>query len=489
MNFKNERRSRLTTILKVHDLFAEIKFSDCEHPDMDKVDLIVEKGRKPLSYSIKPEPNVQNCAGHVYNMPFLFNSDGTPWMEANSYLISLIRNKHFNNRPTDDVRRKASRLLHYKVFCEKYQIDWLDFSGKRPSNRPTYKYFKHLIDEGKKSFAVINQYTAVVYDFYKYVSKYWHNLDIDRVDSVSTITILVPTNNGAIPIRREKRSQTKPSQGKTSVPIGYVRDNGEDLRPLNEQQLQLLLDTIHNDNWSAQEQIIITLALLTGARKQSILTIREKHLDYFDKSNLNADNTYTLPAGPGTSIDTKFNKRQTLYVPLSLAESLIVYSHSSIFKARKAKFLSKFKRNFPELNEPAHQDVYLFLSDQGNCYYMGEDDPRYPFIKSRPSGQLTHSIKRKLARYMGNTLPKDFNFHWLRATYAHQLYLSLQPLVSKGILNLGDEISFIQSRLHHRNRETTENYLKLFSNMNLKMEAQELFEDLLFKGVNVDFNE
>ena len=58
----------------------------------------------------------------------------------------------------------ASKLLDY-LFCEDNNLDWLDFSGARPSLRPTYKYFYHLIKEGRRSNQVINQYTAAVYHF------------------------------------------------------------------------------------------------------------------------------------------------------------------------------------------------------------------------------------------------------------------------------------------------------------------------------------
>lgn len=40
--------------------------------------------------------------------------------------------------------------------------------------------------------------------------------------------------------------------------------------------------------------------------------------------------------------------------------------------------------------------MYLFLSDQGNCYYMASNDPRYAIVRSPQTGQVTETIKRKL---------------------------------------------------------------------------------------------
>jgi integrase len=76
----------------------------------------------------------------------------------------------------------------------------------------------------------------------------------------------------------------------------------------------------------------------------------------------------------------------------------------------------------------------------------------------------------------------DFSYHWLRATYGYQLYQRLQPLVQEGPLKPGEDIDFIQKRMHHESRETTENYLKLFKMTHEKVIAQEIWEGKLFNG-------
>lgn len=127
----------------------------------------------------------------LYNFPFLFHSNGDPWKEANDYLLSLMRDRAPINRRTDDVRRRASKLLDYLLFCEDNDLAWLDFSGARPSLRPTYRYFYHLINEGTRSNQVINQYTGVVYHLYRYVSEHWHDLDMKRVDTIKQVRFIV----------------------------------------------------------------------------------------------------------------------------------------------------------------------------------------------------------------------------------------------------------------------------------------------------------
>ncbi|MFO7073764.1 site-specific integrase, partial [Pseudomonas aeruginosa] len=66
--------------------------------------------------------------------------------------------------------------------------------------------------------------------------------------------------------------------------------------------------------------------------------------------------------------------------------------------------------------------MYVFLSEQANCYYMSSNDPRFPFIKSRPLGAVADTLKKKIMRHVSSNFPRDFTYHWLRATFAYQLY-------------------------------------------------------------------
>ncbi|WP_162956470.1 site-specific integrase, partial [Pseudomonas aeruginosa] len=106
----------------------------------------------------------------------------------------------------------------------------------------------------------------------------------------------------------------------------------------------------------------------------------------------------------------------------------------------------------------------------------------YAIVRSPQTGQVTETIKRKLQSTASSQFPKDFTYHWLRATFAYQLYQRLQPLVQEGVLKLGEDIDFIQKRMHHESRETTENYLKLFNMTHEKVIAQEVWEKKLFNG-------
>ncbi|HHG6032426.1 TPA: site-specific integrase, partial [Pseudomonas aeruginosa] len=315
----------------------------------------------------------------------------------------------------------------------------------------------------------------------KYVSEHWHYLDLKRVDTIKQVRLIVQSPKGAKIIDAEKRSQTRRTPPSSSVPLGFVREDGEDLRPLSNLELGALLEAINEKKWSTIERLILLTSLMTGARKQSVLTIRLKHLKGFTEDKLVPECAYKLHAGPRTGIDTKFDKTQVLYVPKQLAEELVTLARSPMMRRRREKFRAQLEVSHPGLLIE-EDDMYLFLSDQGNCYYMASNDPRYAIVRSPQTGQVTETIKRKLQSTASSQFPKDFTYHWLRATFAYQLYQRLQPLVQEGVLKLGEDIDFIQKRMHHESRETTENYLKLFNMTHEKVIAQEVWEKKLFNG-------
>lgn len=478
--FENpEHEGRLVIIPQVPDAFADLHFGQEPHGSFPTVIQTIEGEQECFQENDRLGDAV---ARSVFNLPFIFHRSGVPWVEANSFLMSLVRDKHAQARPTDDARRQASRLLDYLIFCENNDIDWLDFSAKRLPQRPTYRYHRYLMDMPERGAQVANQYTGSVYRLYKFVSQNWHNIDIARVDSVKQIKFFVENSYGmSKQVAVERRSQTQVYSRKKNVPLGFVDDEGECLRPLGNLELAELVNIVNTDSWSAQERLIMLFAVMTGARKQTVLTLRAKHIKKLMDGKLQPDGTYVLKAGPGTGIDTKNDKEQTLYVPKQLAIDLLTYVSSPHARKRRQGFQSTYAAKFGGVDPIPEEDMYVFISEQCNCYYMAKSDPRYKYVKSRPLGAVTSNLKAKLLKSVSSDFSKDFTYHWLRATFAFQLYQLLVPRLKDGSLQSGDEIAIIQSRLHHERRETTENYLKLFTMIPEKIRAQETYEDSLFK--------
>ncbi|WP_105255659.1 site-specific integrase [Pseudoalteromonas sp. T1lg75] len=411
---------------------------------------------------------------NIYQVPYLFELDGSSWVEANMFLFHMAKYSTSTQSISNKLRRSAWALLDYKIFCEGLAIELFDFSALRPINRPTYRYFKSLLECDEINGRSLNQKTKVIYDFYKYIfDRGKHDFKIERVDVTRPLRVFISTNTGYIEKEIIKRSQTVLTKPATQVEVGFIRDEGEDLRPLVGDEFNNLLSAIEGEGLKVDQRLMVLIALLTGERKQTILTLRRHHLRQFNESNLGKDGMYRLNVCSTNGADTKFGKPHLLYVPKFLAEMMIRYSQCEAYLSRVAKF-ERLHGNILK-----NDDMYLFLSREGNCHYMAKSDPRYLKVRTRPSGGNTKTITDSLIA-ANVALPKNFSFHWLRATFAHQFYESLRPLVSSGALKHGDDISLIQKRLHHSHRETTESYLKLFSTVNERLQAQELYENTLF---------
>lgn len=468
-----KHNNRLQNIDVATNLYGEISTSETKN----SVEMPLAGAGFPQSIFVIPEPFGSSA---VYNMPFVLNSSGTPWNELNSYLYDLGTHKSVSLRFTDDLHRLAARLLDYKIFTEEAGFDWLDFSGKRLTSRPSYRYFLHLTEGRGLSARVVNQYTSDVYKFYEFISKNWHPIDMDRVDTTKRIRIYYSGTHSIGSKEALKRSQTKAVPKSPNVSVNYIVDEGDTLRPLTLDQYMELKDIINGSNWNPIERLIIWCSLWTGARKQTVLTIRYKHIQEFVESGPDDKGRYKLFAGPGTSIDTKNGKQQTLFFPKQLVDELWIYANCEEAKARRSKFRKNYLKNHPNLPSIDKVNEYLFLSDQGNCYFLAKDDPRYPIIKTKPQGQVVDHLKRKILKASSDSFPKDFYYHWLRATHAYLIWLALQKYIDDGTLSYSAVISIIQRRMHHNDRKTTENYLKLFENINVKFEAQKAYEDLIF---------
>lgn len=485
MTFISVNERRIYNIPVARELMSCLTIKPTNHSLYEH--LISEEGNK-LSEGFFYTPELGNDRD-VYNMPFLLNEDLSPWSEANAYLFHLIENQSSNNRPTDKLHRIASCILQYKVFTELEEIDYLDFSGKRLSHRPTARYYSYLKSVVGYKPRVTNMHTQVVYDFLVYLAdnSLAHNIDKNRIDNVKTVSVWYKTSKGHYAETKFKKRQLSDKTGPSSTPpLQMVRDEGEDLRPLSLEQFKDLRIALERNKWNTAERLIIESAFKTGARKQSILTIRIGDIKSWYHSELGNTGTIEVQAGPGTNINTKNGKKLTLYFPRSLVVSLYIYYQSDTAKKRREKFKENFKNNYPDLKIMNDEQIYLFLSDQGNCYYMANNDPRYKYLKSVPKGQISNNLQNKIQKLTPDNFPSNFVFHWLRATFGYLLFVSIKKKIGNLISNdmLGenevtdsDIITIIQKRMGHACRTTTENYLKLFRNIEVRLEVQEIFEE------------
>jgi hypothetical protein len=418
----------------------------------------------------------------LYHFPNLFNNDGTPWYEGNQFLLYSSINGGFEYTPSK-IARKASSLLDYKIWCEENYLDMFNFSARRPKNRPTYKYFSYLLGLGI-SGGNLNTRTKLIYDFSVFYSKKYE-IDKDRIDQVTDMFIQYKGQVGQVVNKAvKKRKQTK-SRSRSKVPDRKsVLDDGEYLRPLNDHQQKLLITALKGGNFRVDEQLIFQLAIDSGARKQTILTLRLKHLNLCTPDNLKRDGTYEIDAGPGCLADSKMDKPITIQIPYQLAEKLKTYASCKVAKDRRKLFYKKFGQVFDD-----EDNMYIFLGARGDCRYMSKSDPRYIKTKTPPIGGSIQTIVNRLFKLIKDkAFPSGFRFHWTRASFAFNYYNFLQPLVDSKKITYSDQIAFIQNALCHESPLTTEHYLKIFTGEDELAEMQDAWEDNFFSLSIFDYD-
>ncbi|TMO64856.1 tyrosine-type recombinase/integrase [Pseudoalteromonas aurantia] len=475
---KSEKKRRIKTIDALSDYDMEISSVALSE---NSVPIELKGGKKYFKTQVNYRPQDHEP---LFHFPMLFNQDGSPWYEGNQFILSVASDYSFEY-DTTKIARKASALLDYKIWCEENDVDMFNYSARRPKNRPSYRYFSYLLDEGK-SAGNLNTRTKLVYDFTCYFSSKYQ-IDKNRIDQVTDVQKSYSSKTGETYQKKlKKRSQTKArNNSRSSVDNSLVLDDGEYLKPLDEDQQKLMFKHIKSSSFNVDERLIFQFAVDTGARKQSILTLRLKHLEHFKPENLKKDGTYEINAGQGCLMDSKNSKNITIKVPSYLAESLKIYANSKAAKKRRKLFVQKYGNIFTDPDE-----MYVFLGKRGDCRYMAKSDPRFSSTRTPPSGGSIKTIVNRLFKVLendndneneGNHIPSDFTFHWLRATFAYNLYLHLLPLVDAKKMTYSDQIAFIQDALGHDNPSTTENYLKLFTSENVLEEMQETWEERLFQ--------
>jgi integrase len=216
------------------------------------------------------------------------------------------------------------------------------------------------------------------------------------------------------------------------------------------------------------------IALTTGARIQTVFTLRKKH---FEKVIKEDEDEVRIKVGYGTDCDTKFNKLHTLILPAWVYKKVQIYLNSPRYKRRE----EKATHIFDEANKQ-----YIFLTNRGTPFYVAHDDPYRNQYKEVPNGAavrqfILSSLKKQLKK---EGLDFDFSFHDLRATFGMNLLDKLMILVDKKELKLSHALIYIKECMGHSSLSTTERYLNFKERHKIKEQAQDNYETFLMELLN-----
>lgn len=465
--------------------------------DMKILELCFNKATAEAEYL----PIKQAGRGIYPDYPILIRGNGLPWTLGNIYLLKRMENAR--NYEPKTWQNLSLNLLHFLRWLENTNINPLFFPPKQKFNRPTYKYRNFLIEQanqGKIAASTAAGRISAIVNFYRGLVAY----NILGNDLISLAweekEVLIRIIGRDLQPRLYSISSTDLAIKKppTSNNNDCVRDGGQ-LHPLSESEQEIIAR--HLESATANYRLMFAFAVLTGARIQTICTLRGKTLDeaIFDQEN----NRHIIRVGGhGDLVDTKGSKRLSVIIPEKLYTSLKQHWNcSDSIKRRIKSFYGNTSIN------------YLFLTKEGEPYITSKAeklDQRDPNVNRRvgTEGGVAKDVKTRNGQavwaFINNVLLpkirishpefKSFSFHDLRATFGMNLLETLLRMID--IHNaelktngrepaLGTEwaLEQIQERLGHRDLSTTMNYLNYRRNNKFKASLQTKIEDELMKYV------
>lgn len=383
--------------------------------------------------------------------PVILSGDGTPWPEANMWILSLLKERvHPNMSSFTSI---AEDLTAYLRFIEEKDVDWLDFPSQKLI-RPTYRFnghLKHLIQNQEISAGTARRRMSTIIRFYRWLieedvfsPKYPPWKDSDRY-------IEFKGNYGASTFKKVSTTDVSIRAVKQNDPYDECIEDGGKLRPLSQEEQHWLMEALSSLG-NTEMTLIHLFGLVTGARIQTILTFRVK--DVLKDIGPSPQGFLRYPIGPGTGIDTKFDKKMVLHIPIWFYEMLHIYALSA--RARKRRLKAK---------GGDIESQYLFLSIRGAPLYAAR-----PNQSQIESNKIRHSkvgqgVRQYMTDYIIPYIQKKYDarfhyrFHDLRATFGMNLVDERLKLVEEGKTTLKEVIVFVQTRMGHASSATTEKYL------------------------------
>lgn len=244
----------------------------------------------------------------------------------------------------------------------------------------------------------------------------------------------------------------------------YIEDGGK-LKPLTSDEQMVLHDVLDSNEVRKNIEMrnIFKTALKTGARLQSILTLSVKDIDvHMDIPEGYDDVNHIVQAGRSHIADSKRSKNINIFMPYSWVQVLKVYANSSRYKKRRDKYFENIGIENP--TEKQKEESYLFLTNRGTPYYDRQVDLQsYNPDNTRGQARIGGGVHDYLANHilpaMREKLGESYRFHFhdLRATYGVNLRDQLRELYPD---NEKEIYKQIQARLSHKDRSTTEGYVK-----------------------------
>ncbi len=392
----------------------------------------------------------QWAAGTYRLFPVVLCGDGSPWAEANLWLLDMLDLKAMPNMLT--FACIADDLAAYRRYIEDEDISWLDFVVHR-LRRPTYRYNAALrlaVQAREISPGIAKRRMATVIRFYRWMMSEAQFRPAHTPWNESDRYVEWKNEQGFSKVLTVKTTDVSVKPPSADDPWDDRIVDGGRLRPLPQPEQEALLQAL-SDLGNTEMSLIHLFSLLSGARIQTVLTVRVRHVSRNPDEIVGPD--FRLKAGPGTGIDTKNGKKGVLHLPKWFHERLYTYMRSERARARRLK-----------ADGGDHEDQFLFLSYRGAGMYEPHDQRNQTVgdaLRHAKTGQgVRQFIKEKLLPEMRKRLGSpqyEFSFHDLRATFGMNTVDHLLTRIGKGAMTYTRALDMLRQLMWHTRLSTTEN--------------------------------
>lgn len=443
----------------------------CDAGDKGAVRISLPPGMVDTAYYERPRrtetgeriDNRPKWKASEFNLyPVVLDSSGLPWPEANIFILSRLENSLDPSMSTYDGI--ADDLTAYRRFLDDESIDWRNFPEHK-LHRVTYRYSSHLrssLGNGVIAASSAKRRMSTVIAFYAWLTNERVFIPAHAPWRESDVFLKLTGAHGIGFTKRATTTDISIRSAKQYDPYDGKIDDGGKLRPLPLNEQRWVIEALLAQG-NTEMTLIHLLALLTGARIQTVLTMRLMHIRKLAAEQPDAEESTNIrcPVGPGTGIDTKRDKRMSLHVPIWLVRMLLVYSDSD--RALRRRRLAKGGDT---------EVQYLFLSKYGAPLYSSKEESR----AFDATSELRHPIKGQSVRkfmsevvipfirtkYDGNF---RYQFHDLRASFGMNLTDTQTKLVEQKRRTLSQVREFVKVRMGHDSAATTDRYLQFRGNL------------------------
>lgn len=387
------------------------------------------------------------CLDHSAQMltaqPIILNPDGSIWKEGTLFLLNAVLDDEDTDPET--IMAMAGHLADFMQTLATEDRSFLDFSGYR-FERPSYIYkekFKLPIQKGSTSTGTANGKIRTIIKFYRYLMESRNFTPKNPPWKIKHSTFKFEDAYGYERTKHVIHTDLTYPTIKTSSLGNYICDDGK-LTPLTKYEQEVLLQSLIEIG-HPEMLLVFIIALVTGMRIQTILTLRVSSLQ---KNAIASFDLIPIRAGRGSVVDTKRDKPQTIQMPAWLHHKLNIYVNSERFAQRRNK----------SQPQPPGAD-YIFVSNTGMPYYIAKCD-RHKYESTEKGSYVRSFIAKYLKpKILEHGCDLNFSFHDLRATFGMNLVEERREMLNRGKINMLQLVDYVRKRMNHSSSKTTQEYL------------------------------